>query len=67
MGLLVADLLVVLDDVTQMVTAAVVSLAHAHGVVRKVHIAVIACRCGEARVSGMSGGGFAGTYKRISA
>lgn len=36
--------LVVLDDVTQMVSTAVVSFADAHGVVREVHIAVVACR-----------------------
>jgi hypothetical protein len=42
--LLVADLLVVVDDIAQMVSAAVVRLADAHGVVREVHITVIACR-----------------------
>lgn len=34
--------LVVVDDVAQVVSTAVVRLAHAHGVVREVHIAVIA-------------------------
>lgn len=36
------DLLVVVDDVAQVVSAAVVSLAHAHRVVREVHVAVVA-------------------------
>jgi hypothetical protein len=34
--------LVVVDDVSEVVSAAVVCLAHAHGVVREVHIAVVA-------------------------
>jgi hypothetical protein len=42
LGLFVADLLVVINDVAQVVASAVVRLAHAHGVVRKVHIAVVA-------------------------
>lgn len=45
LGLLVTDLLVVVDDVAQVVTAAVVGLAHAHAVVREVDIAVIAEDC----------------------
>lgn len=35
--------LVVVYDIAQVVSAAVVGLAHAHGVVRKVDIAVVAC------------------------
>jgi hypothetical protein len=42
LGLFVADLLVIVDDVSQVVSAAVVGLAHAHGVVREVDIAVVA-------------------------
>jgi hypothetical protein len=38
----VSDLLVIVDDVAQMVSAGVVGLAHAHRVVRQVHIAVVA-------------------------
>ena len=34
--------LVVVDDVAKMVTAAVVSLTDAHGVVGEIHIAVVA-------------------------
>ncbi len=45
LGLLVSDLLVVVDDVAQVVSAAVVRLAHAHRVVRQVHIAVVAEDC----------------------
>lgn len=45
LGLLVADLLVVVDDVAQVVPAAVVRLAHAHRVVRQVHVAVVAEDC----------------------
>lgn len=40
--LLVADLLVVVDDVAKMVATTVVGFAHRHGVVRQVDIAVIA-------------------------
>lgn len=42
LGLLVADLLVIVDDVAQVVAARVVRLAHAHRVVREVDIAVVA-------------------------
>jgi len=42
LGLFVADLLVVVDDVAQVVPAAVVGLAHAHRVVGEVDIAVVA-------------------------
>ena len=35
--------MVVLDDITQMVSAAVVGFADAHGVVGEVDIAVVAC------------------------
>lgn len=56
LGLLVTDLLVVFDDVAQVVTTAVVSLAHAHRVVGEVDIAVIACNS-EAHVSGGTGAG----------
>lgn len=42
LGLLVTDLLVVVDDVAQVVSTTVVGLAHRHGVVRQVDIAVIA-------------------------
>jgi hypothetical protein len=35
--------LIVVDDVTKMVTTAVVCFAHAHRVVREVNIAIIAC------------------------
>ena len=45
-----AYLLVVVDDISQVVTTAVVGFAHAHGVVRQVDIAVIAWR----RVRGLS-------------
>lgn len=67
LGLLVANLLVVLDDVAQMVTTVVVSLAHAHRVVRKVHIAVIAWRVRRVLAEGQAArcGGFAETYKRV--
>lgn len=37
-----ADLLVVVDDIAQVVAAGVVRLAHAHGVVGEVDIAVVA-------------------------
>lgn len=47
LGLLVADLLVVIDDVAQVVAARVVRLAHAHRVVREVDIAVVAEDCGS--------------------
>lgn len=51
LGLLVPDLLVVIDDVAQVVPAAVMRLAHAHRVVREVHVAVVAedCRGGNER------------------
>ena len=39
--------MVVVHDVAQVVTAAVVGLAHAHGVVREVDIAVVAEDCLE--------------------
>lgn len=42
LSLLVADLLVVVDNVSDMVTTGVVGLAHAHRVVRQVDIAVVA-------------------------
>lgn len=42
LGFFVADLLVVVDYVAEMVAAAVVRLPHAHGVVREVDIAVVA-------------------------
>lgn len=42
LGLLVTDLLVVVDDVPYVIAAGVVGLAHAHGVVRQVDVAVIA-------------------------
>lgn len=45
LGLLVADLLVVVDDVAQVVATRVVRLAHAHRVVREVDIAVVAEDC----------------------
>ena len=35
--------LVVVYHISQVVTPAIVGLAHAHGVVRKVNIAVVAC------------------------
>ena len=35
--------LVVVYDIAQVIPAAVMRLAHAHGVVREVHIAVVAC------------------------
>ena len=46
LGLLVTDLLVVVDDVPQVVATAVVSLPHAHRVVRQVDVAVVAEDCG---------------------
>lgn len=46
LGLLVADLLVVVHDVAQVVAPAVVGLAHAHRVVRQVDVAVVAEDCG---------------------
>ena len=45
--------LVVVDDVADVVSAAVVSLAHAHRVVRKVHIAVVAWRLEVSIVRGI--------------
>jgi hypothetical protein len=42
LGLFVADLLVVVDNVAQVILSAVVRLTHAHGVVRQVDIAVVA-------------------------
>lgn len=39
---LVADLLVVVNDVAEMVSATVVCLAHAHAIMREIDIAVIA-------------------------
>lgn len=42
LGLLVSNLLVIIDDVSQVISTAVVGLAHAHGVVRKVDVAVVA-------------------------
>lgn len=36
--------LVVVYDIAQVVPSAVMRLAHAHGVVREVHIAVVACK-----------------------
>lgn len=47
LSLLVADLLVVVYHVSQVVSAAVVSLAHAHGVVREVDIAIVAEELGH--------------------
>ena len=35
--------MIVIDNVTEMVAATVVGFAHAHGVVREVDIAVVAC------------------------
>jgi hypothetical protein len=40
--LLVTDLLVVVDDVTEVVATAIVGFAHRHGVVCQVDIAVVA-------------------------
>ena len=37
-----ADLLIVFDHVSQMISACVVSFSHRHGVVGEVHIAVVA-------------------------
>lgn len=45
LGFLVADLLVVVDDVADVVAACVVGFAHAHGVVRQVDVAVVAEDC----------------------
>jgi hypothetical protein len=45
--LFMTNLLVVIDDISQVVPAAVVSLADAHGVVCKVHIAVVAKKLGH--------------------
>ena len=42
LGLLVADLLVVVYDIAQVVSAGVVGASHAHGVVGEVDIAVVA-------------------------
>jgi hypothetical protein len=47
LGLFMTDLLVVVNNVAQVVASAVVRLAHAHGVVRKVHIAVVAEELGH--------------------
>lgn len=59
--------MVVVDDVSQVVSAAVVGFAHAHGVVSEVHIAVVAL--GEVSLAGDVGGGLVGrtweTYKRV--
>lgn len=44
-----ADLLVVVDDIAQVVAAGVVCFAHAHGVVREVDIAVVAEELGHGR------------------
>lgn len=42
-----ADLLVIFYDVSQVVSAAVVRLPHAHGVVRQVDIAIVAKELGH--------------------
>lgn len=42
LSLLVANLLVVVNDVSDVVAAGVVGLAHAHGVVGQVDIAIVA-------------------------
>ncbi len=42
-----ADGLVVVDDVAEVVAPAVVGLAHAHGVVRQVDVAVVAEELGH--------------------
>lgn len=47
LGLLVADLLVVVDNVSQMVSTAVVRLPHTHGVVREVDIAIVTKELGH--------------------
>lgn len=61
--------LVVVDDVAQVVAAAVVRLADAHGVVRQVDIAVVACKQGLlARNTMREGQGVLGrgrAYKRL--
>lgn len=44
-----ADLLVVVNDVTDVVATGVVGLAHAHRVVCQVDIAIVAKDCGEER------------------
>lgn len=47
LGFFVADLLVVVDDIAEMVATAVVGFAHAHGVVGQVDIAVVAKEFGH--------------------
>lgn len=47
LSLLVADLLVIVNYVSQMVSTTVVSLAHTHGIVREVDIAIIAEELGH--------------------
>lgn len=49
--LLVTDLLVVVDDVTEVISAAVVRLSDAHRVVREVDIAVVAEEFGHLHYS----------------
>ena len=66
-----ADLLVVVDDIAQMVTAGVVCFAHAHGVVSEVDIAVVAeelrhgCVSRVARASRWVCGGYATVLQRL--
>lgn len=59
--------LVVVDDVSEMVLSAVMSLSHAHRVVRQVDIAVVACFAARsARVSaGVETGVSEGAYRRL--
>lgn len=47
LGLFVTNLLVIVYNVAQVVSAAVVGLAHRHGVVREVDIAVVAKELGH--------------------
>lgn len=42
--------LVVVDNVSQMVSTAVVRLPHTHGVVREVDIAIVTCVEGQSRI-----------------
>jgi hypothetical protein len=42
LGFLVSNLLIIVDDVTQVIATAVMRLAHTHRVMCQVHIAIIA-------------------------
>jgi hypothetical protein len=55
LSLLVADLLVVVDNVAQVVATTIMGFAHAHRVVCEVHIAVVAEDCQVSKQSAWFG------------